>query len=125
MKIRTGFVSNSSSSSYIIALNKPIDKFDADIKIMEFFHVNPESIFWEIGKDIAEFLTEDLFHHDSLESLEEEYGLRDDVRETIKNFKHFYHGKVGNDEMFEWFVMENIHIHIDDEEMYMHFDGMF
>lgn len=126
MKIRNSFVSNSSSASYIIALNKPIEEAGVDVKIMEFFRLDPESKFWQIAVEISQLFIADLFHYETIEELEEEHYLRDDVKEVLKKFKHFYNGRMGTgDGGIEEFTMNYIGIHIDDKEMYMHFDGMF
>lgn len=126
MKFRKGFVSNSSSSSYIIALNKPIDEYDTAEKIMQFFWVDPDSTFWNIAKEITNYFLSDLEHYESLEDLEYDFGISDKKREKIKDFKHFYLGSISTDgEDLGDFIMNYIGINIDDEEMYMYFDGMF
>lgn len=53
MKIRNGFVSNSSSSSFIVAA-KGIDEEDVLIFLQEIFAVPEEFSIKNLGKDIAE-----------------------------------------------------------------------
>lgn len=128
MKIRISFVSNSSSSSYIIALNKTFeeDPYKVRNEIMQFFHIDPESTFWDIAKDIAEYFLVDNFHYTTVEELEENYFLRPIIKRKMGFFKHFYHGEIDNfDGGLGEFILDNIAINIDNKDMYMFFDGMF
>lgn len=126
MKIRRGFVSNSSSSSYIIALKKPINEVEIETIIMKHFVVSIDSIFWDIAKDIAEYFAADLFHYTTVEDLENEYFLTASLKKRLGLFKHFYHGEINNyDGGLGEFISDNIAIRIDNEDMYMYFDGMF
>ncbi len=135
MKFRTGFVSNSSSSSYMILLKKPFDKdfYEARERIMEFFRVDPESPFWGIAKEMADILLGGLDHVGSIEEAEESEGwvptkikeyLED--RDDVKEFKHVYVGRLSTgDGGIEEFIMNYITVDIDGDDMIMYFDGMF
>lgn len=134
MKIRTGFVSNSSSSSYVIALKRSLEDYfyEARKKIMEFFFVNPQSTFFPIAKEIADLFLVDLKHYDTIKEAEEDYGLRTEAlekfnkREDKDEFKHVYVGSFSTGECdLEEFTMSHITVDIDNDDMIMYFDGMF
>ena len=137
MKIRNGFISNSSTSSYIIALKQPLkeDPYKARNKILEHLGlngdviVNKDSQIWKLLARIGEMFLHDgeLFCYNSLEELEDAYYVGDEEREKLKDFKYFYYGHMSTDgeNPIEWLIMDYIKVYIDDEEMYMKFDGMF
>lgn len=137
MKIRTGFVSNSSSSSYIIALKTPLkeDPYKVRNKILRHIGVNKEvginknSQLWKLLAKIGEMFIGDgeLFCYESIDKLEDAFYINDKKKEKLKDFKYFYYGHMSTsgEDCIEWLIMDHITVDINDDDMIMYFDGMF
>jgi hypothetical protein len=57
MKARAGFVSNSSSSSFIITTAKPMTQNELHETILKFFKVEEDSPLFGMAQDMAHFMT--------------------------------------------------------------------
>jgi hypothetical protein len=124
MKTRQGFVSNSSSSSFIIATREKLTKKNLD----KIFRVPETGIFKNIAKEMAtiffdnaeeitveEFL--DDYDYDSLDEIEGEYG--DFIRKAYNNNFTVYHGYVSDDEGGMEEAAVSLEINYEDENIIM------
>lgn len=77
MKIRNGFISNSSSSSFIVRLNKPIEDYSLN-EFMKEYNINP------FYKEFAEHLFKDL-HYDKIvvDTWDLDFSIYSDKLEAI------------------------------------------
>ena len=73
MKIRNGFVSNNSSSSFLILSKEELDKN----KLMELFLIPKESPLYIIGEQIADFIISE-GRHNSIEEIMYNYGYEEE-----------------------------------------------
>jgi len=103
MKIRNGFVSNSSSSSFIIASKEKLTKE----KLMEYFNVSEKSPLYKVAKDISKALI-DMSELKTIDEIKEDYCFDDEneldecndgifKKAKDKDFKYLYQGMAGND----------------------------
>ena len=86
MKIRNGFVSNSSSSSFLIITKK--DKLDDD-KLLKIFNIDEKSIVYPLVKKFAKdiiYCSEEV----TPEELMDNYSWGDTLEEKENNFKEEY-----------------------------------
>lgn len=77
MKIRKGFISNSSSSSFIVKLNKPIEDYSLN-EFMKEYNIDP------FYKEFAEHLFKDL-HYDKIliDTWDLDFSIYSDKLEAI------------------------------------------
>jgi len=106
-KIRAGFVSNSSSSSFIIGV-KPGTKLTVD-KMMELFKIPSDSPVYNLNKEIAEAFIhcadqvtpEEILNDYGYESLEEatssRYGIGKDLAMVVERKMDIYRGYAADD----------------------------
>lgn len=132
MKTRTGFVSNSSSSSYIIALKEPLKDtlYDIETRLMDYLDVNINSPFYPIAEEVVSIFLDNMKDCGDFKSAEDELynkwieELED--REDLDEFKHIYIGDISTEDGgIEEFIINYIEMNINEDELYMHFDGMF
>ena len=86
MKVRNGYVSNSSSSSFLIITKK--EKLN-DKKLMEIFGIDETSVIYSVIKRFAKDIvhcTEEMTHKEFLEN----YSYGDTLETTEENFKEEY-----------------------------------
>lgn len=86
MKIRAGFVSNSSSSSFIIGMKK--EKLTIN-KLMDNIGINKENLFYQTIKEYAGTLINDLIIYENkdeyLQDIKDDNGYSDeDIKEYIE-----------------------------------------
>ncbi len=87
MKIRNGFVSNSSSSSFIVGLPKGMsDKKKRDF-LLEKMDVNEDSFFFLAAKEIADCII-DSTPIKTIEDMMEDYGY-DSVEDFTENYPSY------------------------------------
>lgn len=105
MKIRTGFVSNSSSSSFIIAVDKDVKNVKCDVT-------------YTITEDIAKYTEERLTTAaEVIRELHHEYGYDLDspiitqALNAINNGKHVLMGSFCDDNRFEELILCNTGLH--------------
>jgi hypothetical protein len=97
MKIRQGFVSNSSSSSFIIGCKGKL----TEEKIIEAMDANEGSLFYNVAKDIAEYfvsesqeMTRDEYMKDRYIDSEDEF--EDGVKEVLDKGMNLYVGSASD-----------------------------
>ena len=77
MKTRKGFVSNSSSSSFIIGISSELsrDQFKKELKNSTKFSISPDSVLYDIRESLIEYITDLAFSKDGKEfkSIEDAY----------------------------------------------------
>lgn len=116
MKTRNGFVSNSSSSSFVLGVkgNPTIEMF------VSRFNVPKESPFYSLTEELAaEFIVraKKATEKDYKEWTEDNYGYEDFMEHCKKNDLTIYYGYISDDGGRYW--MRDIPIKIVDEEFYL------
>ena len=109
MKKRIGFVSNSSSSSFILAV-KDIDKKDVEQKLLESLKVPADSPLYSIAKEIAELFASCIEGDGDIEQIAKNEGFenvgeylaekdRDNlIFKAVKNGMKVYTGYFGDED---------------------------
>ena len=118
MKIRQGFVSNSSSSSFIIAFKKGLTEKQIESKIVEKLKIPQDSpIFWLAG-DIAKVFTN--YQDIDFADYEEEEDYIKNIRKLESKGFVVYEGSASND---DYDVAENLvcdmELYIDEPDLYI------
>jgi hypothetical protein len=125
-KIRAGFVSNSSSSSFIVGVN-PGAKLTVD-KLMELFKIPADSPLYEMNKEIAGCLLrrmEQTYGYDSLEDAKaERYYERSDMAVMEKHAgMEMYRGHVSNEDGGVEAMLCDATINIDTPDIFIKKEG--
>jgi hypothetical protein len=104
MKIRTGHVSNSSSSSFIIATRDELDEAQLKDIILKAMKVPADSPIYGFVKEIADCLANTHDEYDVRELLEDYSSVADFSRywpvigrAVKKGFTHFYRGSASSE----------------------------
>ena len=119
MKIRTGFVSNSSSSSFVIGVKGEL----TEEKVMKAFGVGEKSVLYKLAKEMAKLmvdLSEELSEKEMM-SDDYHYGLEEEkVLQLIKKDFKFYKGSASSDgEPVECALCEAVGIEYEDDEIFI------
>lgn len=120
MKIRKGFVSNSSSSSFVIATKG--EKDDEKIKrlVLDAFKVDPESPIFYLIEQAAEVMA--TVEETDIDEISEYYG--DFVKKAIKEgFTSFYMGSADSQTEGAEAMLCDLDIHYSDNDIKIEKDG--
>ena len=138
MKIRNGFVSNSSSSSFIVGFKKGLSNKEKEQLLLKKMGINENSFFYNIAKEITgciinsnfiknkEKLLEE-FGYDSFEEMEEleSWTTNAFLKCEEKNFD-IYTGSAGNDsEDTGEILLCDMEWNIDDNDIFIQKDASF
>lgn len=115
MKIRTGYVSNSSSSSFIVAYKIKPTKKDLIDKI---FKVDENSVFYDMAWKMAEILLD-------VEPADSEWGCYDDeiIDKLKKQGFEVFEGAAGSDGEAEEAMLCEMDIDYHDDNLVIKKDG--
>ena len=126
MKVRTGFVSNSSSSSFIVAIKNGSEITPE--KLLKAFKVGKDSIFYTCAKRMAELLSQgdnmtekeilEDWGVDSIKELEEEYQYA----LTVGKGKVLIGSASNEDEAIEGLLCD-LDLNYEDDEIYIYKNG--
>jgi hypothetical protein len=100
MKFRNGFVSNSSSSSFIITTREEI----SERALMDAFKIAPDTPLFSLTKQIVKYIVDNSTKYDSLEAYKEELGYYDDEyppsswKEAFDSSRHVYELRCSNED---------------------------
>lgn len=131
MKTRIGFVSNSSSSSFIIGFKeKPKNEKDFKEKIAKIFTLPKTSIYYNISKEVIDLLysraeeysIKKYFNDYSidLEDLESDTGQYPTLRKIYKNDYILYEGSVSDEDPEPGeYVLVTMNINYEDDNIVM------
>lgn len=123
MKVRKGFVSNSSSSSFVIGIDEPIrESHVIDKKLIDYFKIPGDSKLFFIVNDIIDFLSHPRDGPYDQGWFEEEWI----AEKPVKDHKYWYEGRIYTDECepIQLLLSGEVSIFINDDELYLLSDGM-
>jgi hypothetical protein len=111
MKIRTDFITNSSSSSFVIMSKEPLDELQLKKEIIEALNLSSlgNALLPNLGEDIARALTSyldytdvkgylyDMGHDDVSELKSSRWKIGQKIYENYKEYPFIMHGSVSNE----------------------------
>lgn len=117
MKIRFGFVSNSSSSSFIIGVKGELTKE----AILEAFKIEKDSFFYKLADDISEYIKK---HSKKLIKIDDYH--REELQPLLDAGFELYEGRASNDsgDYLESFLCE-LEIDYESDDFYFKTEGNF
>ena len=127
MKIRTGFVSNSSSSSFMIVSKN--GKLTKEL-LMKVFKVQKGDLFYPIAKDLAEFIVDNVEETTTKEILvnfcaDDISELPDEVKKCVKSESGtIYEGSAADDgDSSVEHLLVDLDIHYEDDDIIFEKEG--
>lgn len=116
MKVRMGFVSNSSSSSFVIGVK---GELTAD-KIMKVFNVDEKSPLHGVAAEMASLLVDRAEEVSMKEMLDDGYLSEDVIKQLIRKDFTLYKGNICSDgEPVECALCEAVGLDYEDDEIYI------
>jgi hypothetical protein len=122
MKSRTGFVSNSSSSSFIIATRDELKEKELAKKILNntFGEYKKNSIFGNLSKEISDFIASEYLREIEVTDADDFGGTEEDFEITKTRFPYMFIGFADSDgcESYES-ILCDLEINYQDDEIFI------
>jgi hypothetical protein len=103
MKTRQGFVSNSSSSSFVVTTPEHLDKKELTQYLTKVFAVPETSLLYDLSQDMAKCLAQESTYFETIDDYMDEEGYNresdvdDGIRKAFKAGRAVYVGSAASD----------------------------